>query len=58
MSGESPGWVNVREDANGHAIDQAGNLIYDPRCYFCANPDQRQAWVDYLAMIASTGGGP
>jgi hypothetical protein len=36
---ESPGWVNVREDENGHAIDQAGNLIHDPRCYYCLNTD-------------------
>jgi hypothetical protein len=38
---DSPGWVNIREDKNGHAIDQAGNLIHDPRCWVCANPEQR-----------------
>jgi hypothetical protein len=37
---ESPGWRNVREDENGHAVDQAGQLIYDPRCYFCLNKDR------------------
>jgi hypothetical protein len=44
---ESPGWVNVREDKNGHAIDQAGDLVYDPRCYFCLNTDvdRRVAYV-------------
>jgi hypothetical protein len=44
----APGWANVeREDENGHAIDQAGDLVYDPRCYFCLNtdPDRRVAYV-------------
>jgi hypothetical protein len=53
---DSPGWVNVREDAYGHAIDQAGSLVHDPRCWVCANPEQRQAWMDHPAMTASTGG--
>jgi phage gp29-like protein len=40
---DSPGWANIeREDKFGHAIDQAGNLIHDPRCYFCLNEDDDQ----------------
>jgi hypothetical protein len=62
---DSPGWANVREDEHGHAIDQAGNLIHDPRCYYCLNKDRDPArQVTYVsvefegfARAASTGGG-
>jgi hypothetical protein len=29
----------MREDANGHAVDDKGRLVYDDRCYFCLNED-------------------
>jgi hypothetical protein len=45
---ESPGWINVREDEHGHAIDQDGNLLHDPRCYFCIN--ERRGQVAYVKV--------
>lgn len=39
----------MNEDENGHLIDKDGQLIHDPRCYFCLNeqpPDVTVIRVD------------
>lgn len=37
--------AQAREDAYGHLIDEAGELLYDPRCYGCTTERPAQVTV-------------